>query len=106
MLQIEVEHHFASASVSVWFDDHLVYEQSLRGDKQRRALVFRRVAGHQFNAIKVPSGRHMVRVRVYSESDSYDQSKIIADASISAASLLRIVCGNKGEGLQLSLQKE
>jgi len=106
MLQIEVEHHFASASVSVWFDDHLVYEQSLRGDKQRRALVFRRVAGHQFNAIKVPSGRHMVRVRVYSEADSYDQSKIIADASIPAASLLRIVCGNKGEGLQLSLQKE
>jgi serine/threonine protein kinase len=106
ILQIEVEHHFTIASVSVWFDDHLVYQQSLRGNKQRRALVFRRVAGHQFNAIKVPSGRHMVRVRVHSESDSYDQSKIIADASIPGASLLRIVCGDKGEGLQLSLQKE
>jgi len=105
MLQIEVEHHFTEAVASVWLDNRLIYTKPLRGEKQRRALLFRQVSGHQFDVIKVPSGVHQVRVRVHSASESYDQSKIIADASIRGASLLRITCGTKGAGLQLDLQK-
>ncbi len=105
MLQIEVEHHFADASASVWLDNNLIYTKALHGEKQRRALLFKRVNGQQFDVIKVPSGTHEVRVRVHSDADSYDQSKMITEASIQGASLLRITCGQKGAGLQLTLQK-
>ena len=105
MLQIEVEHHFTDARASVWLDDRLVYTKSLRVEKQRRTLLFRPVTAHQFDAIKVPSGVHQVRVRVHSAGGAYDQSKIIVDAPIRSASLLRITCGLKGAGLQLALQK-
>ncbi len=104
-LQIEVEHHFTDARASVWLDNDLVYTKSLHGEKQRRALLFQRVSGRQFDVIQVPSGTHQVRVRVHSAGDSYDQSKIMPGASIRGASLLRITCGGKGEGLQLSLHK-
>jgi serine/threonine protein kinase len=106
MLQIEIEHHFTNAIVSVWVDNDLVYTHSLLGDKQRRAVVWRKVVGHQFQVIRVAPGKHQVRVRIQSKADSYDQSRMIAAAFIRGASLLRIVCGNKGEGLQLTLQKE
>jgi hypothetical protein len=105
MLQIEVEHHFADASASVWLDNRLIYTKALHGEKQRRALLFKRVNGQQFDVIKVPSGIHQLRVRVNSDADAYDQSKMIADASIQSASILRIDCGQKGAGLQLTLQK-
>jgi serine/threonine protein kinase len=105
MLQIEVEHHFADASASVWLDNNLIYTKTLHGEKQRRALLFKQVNGQQFDVIKVPSGKHQVRVRVQSDTDSYDQSKMISDASIQGASILRITCGQKGTGLQLTLQK-
>ena len=45
MLQIEVEHHFTIASVSVWFDDHLVYEQSLRGGERQAGVSFPQSGG-------------------------------------------------------------
>jgi serine/threonine protein kinase len=105
MLQIEVEHHFADASASVWLDNNLIYTKALHGEKQRQALLFKRVNGQQFDVIKVPSGTHQVRVRVQSDADSYDQSKMIPDASIQGASILQITCGQKGAGLQLTLQK-
>ena len=106
MLQIEVEHHFTDARASVWLDNRLIYTKSLHVEKQRRTFQFRAVTAHQFDAIKVPSGIHQVRVRVHSAADSYDQSRIIVDAPIRSASLLRITCGRKGAGLQLALQKE
>ena len=105
MLQIEVEHHFADASASVWLDNRLIYTKALHGDKQRRALLFKRVNGQQFDVIKVPSGVHQLRVRVHSDAEAYDQSKMIVDASIQSASILRITCAQKGAGLELTLQK-
>ena len=105
MLQIEVDHHFTDAQASVWLDNRLIYTKSLHVEKHRRTFFFRPVTAHQFDAVKVPSGIHQVRVRVHSAEDSYDQSKIIVDAPIRSASLLRITCGLKGAGLQLALQK-
>jgi serine/threonine protein kinase len=104
-LLIEIDHHFIDARASVWLDNDLVYAHSLRGDSKRRALVFRKVEGHQFEAVRVPAGKHDVRVRIQSAADSYDQSKTIADASIgSSESMLRIVCGKKPGQLQLILE--
>lgn len=105
-LQIDIQHHFTQALASVWVDNSLVYIQALRGDKQRHALLFHKVAGRQFNVMRVTPGRHQLRVRIQSATDSYDQSKVVAIAFMQGVSLLRIVCGDRGEGLQVSLQKE
>jgi serine/threonine protein kinase len=105
-LQIEIEHHFGDATASVWLDDNLVYTQSLQGKKQRHALVFRKVVGHQFEVVRVAPGKHQVRVRVQSTADSYDQSKVASVAFESGVSLLRIICDDKGEGLQLDFKKD
>ena len=104
-LLIEIDHHFIDARASVWLDNDLVYAHSLRGDSKRRRLVFRKVEGHQFEAVRVPAGKHDVRVRIQSAADSYDQSKTMADATIgSSESMLRIVCGKKPGQLQLILE--
>jgi serine/threonine protein kinase len=105
-LQIEIEHHFSEATASVWVDDRLVYTQSLLGKKQRRALVLKKVVGHQFQAVRVVPGKHLVRVRIQSEADSYDQSKVTSVAFNPGISLLKIVCDDKGEGLQLDFKKD
>jgi serine/threonine protein kinase len=105
ILQIEIDHHFNDAVASVWVDDNLVYAQTLHGDKQRRALVFRKVIGHQFEVVRTAPGKHQFRVRVQSAATSYDQSKIVTGALAQGVSLLRIVCDDKGTGLQISLQK-
>ena len=105
-LQIDIEHHFTQALASVWVDNRLAYTQALRGDKQRHALLFRKVSGRQFDVMRVAPGRHQLRVRIQSAADSYDQSKVVAIAFMQGVSLLRIVCGDRGEGLQVSLQKE
>ena len=105
MLQVEVEHHFSDATASVWVDNSLVYTQSLLGKKQRHGLVFRKVVGHQFQVVSVTAGKHQVRVRVESPSDAYDQSKIASVEFAPGVSLLRIVCGDKADGLQLDFTK-
>lgn len=105
IVQIEIDHHFNAAVASVWVDDNLVYAQTLHGDKQRRALVFRKVVGQQFEVVRTAPGKHQIRVRVQSAATSYDQSKVIDGALAQGVSLLRIVCDDNGAGLQISLQK-
>ena len=105
MVQLEIDHHFNDATASVWVDDKLVYSQALHGDKQRHALVFSKVVGHQFEVIRTAPGKHQLRVRVQSPAASYDQSRIIPAALFRGVNLLRIVCDDKGNGLQLSLAK-
>jgi serine/threonine protein kinase len=106
MLQVEVEHHFSDATASVWVDKRLVYTQSLLGKKQRHGLVFRKVVGHQFQVVRVTAGKHQVRVRVESPPDAYDQSKIASVEFAPGVSLLRIICGDKADGLQLDFKKD
>jgi len=106
MLQIEIEHHFANATASVWVDNQLVYSQSLQGEKLRHAVVFRKVVGHQFQVVAVTPGKHLIKVQVQSPTDAYDQSRISEATFAGGTSLLRIVCGKKGEGLEFSLQQD
>ena len=104
-LQIEIHHHFTKAKALVWLDDHLIYTHLLYGDTKTRALVFRRVEGSQFETIRVPAGKHRLRVRIQSPADHYDQSQTIADASMrSGQSTLQIICGKQREVLQLKLR--
>jgi serine/threonine protein kinase len=104
-LRIEIEHDFTKAQASVWVDNSLVYEHLLHGDSKRRGLVFRKVEGYQLDAVNVPTGKHDVRVRIQSPSDSYDETTTMADATIGTNdSILRVVCGKKSGRLELKLE--
>jgi serine/threonine protein kinase len=103
-LQIDIQHQFANAVASIWLDNVLVYTQALKGDKGRRALVFRTVVGHQSDAVRVSIGKHKVRVRIQSPTELYDQTKTLAEAFIRDEGTLRILCDKKHDDLTLALQ--
>jgi hypothetical protein len=104
-LRIEIEHHFTEAHASVWVDNSLVYAHQLHGESKRRGLIFRKVEGYQLDAVTVSTGRHEVRVRIQSPSESYDETMTMADATIGTNdSILRVVCGKKSGRLELKLE--
>jgi serine/threonine-protein kinase len=104
VLDIEVEHKFAEAQLSIWVDDHLTYTHSLEGADKKHLVVFHKVQGHEFHAVQIPPGRHSLRVRVASGADSYDQSGTVeGEFASEKEKMLRINFGKGGE-MQLSLQ--
>jgi serine/threonine protein kinase len=106
-LEIQIQHHFSDARASVWLDNRLVYNSSLHGTTKSHALVFRRVEGRQSGTIKVPSGKHSLRVRIQSAADHYDQSKTVDGAfMMNRQNILEIVCRNKGVELAFTPQRE
>ena len=104
MLDIEVEHKFAQAQLSIWVDDRLTYTHPLEGADKKRLVVFHKVEGHEFHAMQISPGKHTVRVRVESSANSYDQSDTVAGDFLSGKeNMLRINFGKHGE-MQVSLQ--
>jgi serine/threonine protein kinase len=77
MLEVEVEHKFAEAHLSIWVDDHLTYTHTLEGTNKKHLVVFHQVQGHEFHAMQVSPGKHLLRVEVVSPTASYDQSATI-----------------------------
>ena len=104
-MQIEIEHPFTEAEVTVWLDNRAFYTRSLRGQTTKRALVFRQVRGHQSDSVQVPSGQHLIHVRVQTADDSYDQSKTISGLFLAdSETLLHILCDKRGGELRVTLQ--
>jgi serine/threonine protein kinase len=104
MLDIEVEHNFTAAHLSVWVDDHSIYTHLLEGSDKKRLIVFHGVQGHESHAMQLAPGKHRVRVRVVSSVDSYDQSGTVAGEFASGkGKVLRIHFNKRGE-MNLSLQ--
>jgi tRNA A-37 threonylcarbamoyl transferase component Bud32 len=104
MLDIEVEHKFAQAQLSIWVDGLLTYTHPLEGADKKRLVVFHKVEGHEFHAMQISPGKHTVRVRVESSENSYDQSDTVAGDFFSGKeNMLRISFGKHGE-MQVSLQ--
>jgi len=104
VLDIEVQHKFAQANLSIWVDDRLTYTHLLEGADKKRLVVFHQVDGHEFHAMQISPGKHKVRVRVESAEDSYYHSDMVAGDFISGKeNLLRINVSKHGE-MQLSLQ--
>jgi serine/threonine protein kinase len=103
-LEIEVDHKFAEAHLSIWSDDHLAYTHLLEGTDKKHLGVFHHVQGHEVHAAQLPPGKHSLRVQVSSEAANYDQSATI-DGNFQSGleSLLRITFGKHGE-INLSLQ--
>jgi serine/threonine protein kinase len=104
LLDIEVEHKFAEAHLSIWVDDRLTYTHVLEGTEKKRLVVFHQVQGHEFHAVPISPGKHLLRVQVASASDSYDQSGSVAgEFATGKENMLRITFSKHSE-LQLNLQ--
>ena len=103
-LEIEVEHNFAEAHLSIWVDDRLTYTHLLEGTDKKHLVVFHHVQGHEFHAMQVSPGKHRLRVQVTSDGATHDQSANVAgEFARGQESVLRINFNNHGE-MNLSLQ--
>ncbi|HLM80226.1 MAG TPA: serine/threonine-protein kinase [Terriglobales bacterium] len=103
-LEIEVEHRFVEAQLSIWVDDRLTYTHQLAGTDKKHLVVFHHVQGHEFHAMQVSPGKHSLKVQVTSNGAAYDQSATAAGQFVSGQeSVLRINFSKHGE-INLSLQ--
>jgi hypothetical protein len=103
-LDIEVEHNFTSAQLSVWVDDHSIYTHMLEGTDKKHLVLFHGVHGHESHVVKLAPGKHRVRVRVVSGVDSYDQSGTAAGEFASGKETALHIKVNKRGEINLNLQ--
>jgi tRNA A-37 threonylcarbamoyl transferase component Bud32 len=103
-LDIEVEHNFTAAHLSLWVDDHPIYTHLLAGTDKKRLVVFHGVQGRESHAMQLTPGKHRVRVRVVSGVDSYDQSGTVAGEFASGKKKVLRIHFNKHGEMNLSLQ--
>jgi len=97
-LQVEVEHQFPEANLSVWIDDHLAYTRPLHGTVKKHLVLFRGIQGYRSDAVQLAPGKHRIRVRVHCSAKAYDQSKTVAGNFISGhENVLRINFAKHGE---------
>jgi serine/threonine-protein kinase len=103
-LEIEVDHKFAEANLSIWVDDRLAYTHLLEGTDKKHLVVFHHVEGHEFHAVPVPAGKHRLRVQVTSDAANYDQTATVAgDFASGQENVLHINFTKHGD-MSLSLQ--
>jgi serine/threonine-protein kinase len=104
-LQIQIAYPFAEVEASVWVDNQLTYNQKLFGESKKRALLFKKVEGHDISNVNVPAGEHKIHIRVQSISSKYDQSQTFAGKfNASGQNVLAVACDKRGNGLQITLR--
>lgn len=103
MLEIEVDHNFPEAKLSIWVDDRLALTRSLEGTEKKRLVVFRHVQGHEIHAMEVAAGKHVLRVEVMPDSSGEQVDAIEGKFAAGAERLLRIQFDKSGK-MNLDLQ--
>ena len=103
-LEIEIDHKFAEAHLTIWVDDSLTYTHTLEGTDKKRLGVFHHVQGHEFHAMQISPGKHGLKVQVTADSPTYDQSATVSgDFATGQENVLHITFNKHGE-MTLSLQ--
>ncbi len=104
LLEIEVDHKFVDAHLSIWVDDLLTYTHALEGIEKRHLVMFHQVEGHEFHAVQIPPGRHLLKVQVTPGGGLAEQAASIRGKFASGKETkLRINFDNSGK-MSLSLQ--
>lgn len=103
-LEIEVEHNFAEAHLSIWVDGTLSYTHLLEGADKKHMVVFHHVEGHEFHAMQIPPGKHRLRVQVISEPGSADHSATIAGEFASGKEQMLQIHFDKHGEMNVSLE--
>jgi hypothetical protein len=77
-LDLAVQHQFKDATLFVWVDDKLALTRPLHGGTQKRLVVFNGIRGVDSETLKVPAGKHVLRVRALSSDETIDLSRTIS----------------------------
>jgi serine/threonine protein kinase len=103
-LEIEVEHNFAKAHLSIWVDGTLSYTHLLEGAEKKHMVVFHHVEGHEFHTMQIPPGKHKLRVQVIPDSDSSDHSTTITGEFASGKEQMLQIHFDKHGEMNVSLE--
>ena len=99
-----MDHKFAEAHLSIWVDDRLTYTHSLEGTDKKHLVVFHHVQGHEFHAVQISPGKHVLRVQVTTGAGTSEQSDTVTgDFATGTEKMLRIQFSKNGE-MTLRLQ--
>lgn len=104
MVEIEVDHKFSEAHLSIWVDDHLTFTHALEATDKKRLVVFHHVQGHEFHAMQVSPGKHVLRVEVTSESANSQEVATVAGQFASGAEKQLHIQFDKSGKMSLDLQ--
>ncbi len=77
-LDLAVQHQFKDATLFVWVDDKLTLTRQLHGATQKRLVVFNGLHGSESETLKIPAGKHMLRVRTLSADQTIDLSRSVS----------------------------
>lgn len=77
-LDLAVQHQFKDATLFIWVDDQLALTRPLHGGVQKRMVVFNGLHGVDSETLKIPAGKHALRVRALSSDETTDLSKTIS----------------------------
>ncbi len=77
-LDLAVQHQFKDATLFVWVDERLALTRPLHGGVQKRMVVFNGLRGVDSETLKIPAGKHSLRVRALSSDETTDLSKTIS----------------------------
>ncbi|MHB8217966.1 MAG: serine/threonine-protein kinase [Candidatus Sulfotelmatobacter sp.] len=98
MLEIEVDHKFAEAHLAIWVDQELTYTHPLQGIDKKHLVVFHRVQGHEFHAVQIPPGKHLLLVQVSPGAGASEQSGTVeGEFAGGSEKMLRILFSKSGE---------
>lgn len=77
-LDLAVQHQFKDATLFVWIDEQLALTRPLHGGVQKHMVVFNGLRGVDSETLKIPAGKHSLRVRALSSDETTDLSKTIS----------------------------
>jgi serine/threonine-protein kinase len=77
-LDVAVQHQFKDATLFIWVDDRLALTRPLHGGAQKRMVVFNGIRGVDSETLRIPAGKHAVRLRAVTSDESIDLSKTVS----------------------------
>jgi serine/threonine-protein kinase len=105
ILEVEVDHKFAEANLSIWVDNRLTYTHLLEGTDKKHLVIFHHVQGHELHAMQLSPGKHRLRVQVISRAPAaQDQSVTLTGEFASGQESVLQVNFNKHGEMHLNLQ--
>src|ERR1700676_4714248 len=77
-LDVAVHHQFKDATLFVWVDDQLALTRPLHGGIQKKMVVFNGIHGVDSETLRIPAGKHALRLRALSADQTIDLSKTVS----------------------------
>jgi serine/threonine protein kinase len=77
-LDVAVQHQFKDATLFVWVDDQLALTRPLHGGVQKKLVVFNGIRGVDSETLRIPAGKHLLRLRALSSDETIDLSKTVS----------------------------